>query len=199
VPVIVTARPRLRNTVDTVVICTLGGAALSLGYSIVVQLGAFTHVTYGDPSQAAFIALTLGVVQAIIFASAGAVSVMALRRKGSNTVVGLAKGVVLVVIYGLGTTLLTPYGSRGIVLTAVLALLVAGAGLVLQRIEMHTALLAEAQAAVDSDGTAPYAPAADKVCSHCRVMIPAGAGFCPSCGTSTAAMSAKGATTKKSA
>jgi hypothetical protein len=193
VPLIVTSRARMKNTVDTVVICTLSGAALSLGYSVVVQLGAFTHVTYGDPTQAAFIALTLGVVQPVIFATAAAVTVMQLRRKGSNTLAGLVKGVLLLVIYGLGTTILTPYGTRGVVLTTVLVLLVAAAGLVLARMEMHTALLAEAQAAVDADGPAPHAPAADLVCSHCRVMISAGAAFCPSCGTATAALSNRAA------
>jgi hypothetical protein len=193
VPMIVTSRERMKNTVDTVVICTLSGAALSLGYSVLVQLGAFTHVTYGDPAQVAFIALTLGVVQPVIFATAAAVTVMQLRRKGSNTVAGLVKGVLLVVIYGLGTTILTPYGTRGVVLTTVLALLVAAAGLVLARMEMHTALLAEAQTAVSADGTAPHAPAADLVCSHCRVMISAGAAFCPSCGTATAALSNRAA------
>jgi hypothetical protein len=157
----------------------------------VVQLGAFTHVTYGDPAQAAFIALTLGVVQPVIFATAAAVTVMQLRRKGSNTLAGLTKGALLVVIYGLGTTILTPYGTRGVLLTTVLALLVGAAGLVLARMEMHTALLAEAQAAVTADGSAPHAPAADRVCSHCRVMIPAGSAFCPSCGTATAALGSR--------
>jgi hypothetical protein len=191
VPIIVTGRARMKNTVDTVVICTLSGAALSLGFSVLVQLGAFTKVTYGDPAQGAFIALTLGVVQPVIFATAAAVTVMQLRRKGSNTVAGLVKGVLLVLIYGFGTTVLTPYGTRGVVLTAVLALLVGAAGLVLARMEMHTALLAEAQAAVGGEGSAPHAPAADRVCSHCRVMISAGAAFCPSCGTATAALGSR--------
>jgi hypothetical protein len=59
--------------------------------------------------------------------------------------------------------------------------------------EMHTALLAEAQAAVSGDGPTAHAPAADRVCSHCRVMIAAGAAFCPSCGTATAALGSRAA------
>ena len=143
-PVIVTQRPRMRNAVDTVVICTLSGAALSLGLSVVIQIGAFTHVTYGDPAHVAFIALNLGVIQPVIYAAAAAVTVLALRRAGANTAVGLATGLVLVLVYQLGTTLLTPYGTRGVVLTTVLGVVVAAAGLLMARAEMHTALLAEA-------------------------------------------------------
>jgi hypothetical protein len=186
-PVIVTARPRLRNAVDTVVICTLSAAALSLGFTILGQWNAFTQVTSGDPASVVFIALNWGFLQPIIFGTAAAVSVMALRRKGSNTVVGVVEGVVLVVLYKLGTTLLAPYGGRGIVLTVVVGILLAAAGLVLTRVELHTALMAEAQEAV-AGGTLLRAPEADRVCAHCSATVAAGAAFCQSCGTATAAL-----------
>jgi hypothetical protein len=112
---------------------------------------------------------------------------MALRRKGSNTVVGVAKGFVLVLIYKLGTTLLAPYGERAIVLTIVLGILLAAAGLVLTRVELHTALMAEAQEAV-AGGALLRAPDVDRVCAHCSATVGAGAAFCQSCGTATAAL-----------
>ena len=186
-PVIVTARSTLRNAVDTVVICTLSAATLSLGFTVLGQLGAFAKFSYGAPANVAFIALNWGFLQPIIFATAAAVTVMALRRKGSNTAIGIAKGIVLLVVYKLGTTLLAPYGERGIVLTVVLGILVAAAGLVLTRMELHTALMAEAQEAV-AGGALLRAPDADRVCAHCSASVAAGAAFCQSCGTATAAL-----------
>ncbi|MDT5013216.1 MAG: hypothetical protein QOH57_4833 [Mycobacterium sp.] len=186
-PVIVTARPRLRNAVDTVVICTLSAAALSLGFTVLGQWGAFTQVTSGDPGAVAFIAVNWGFLQPIIYGTAAAVSVMALRRKGSNTLVGVIEGLALIVVYKLGATLLAPYGGRGIVLTVVLGIVVAAAGLVLTRVELHTALMSEAQEAV-SGGALLRAPEADRVCGHCSGSVAAGAAFCQSCGTATAAL-----------
>lgn len=202
VPVIVTARPRMRNAVDTVVICTLSAAMLSLGMSVVVQWGAFTGVKYGDPPLVAFIAVNLGLVQPIIFGTAAAVSVLALRRPGSSTVLGVAKGLVLVLVYELGTTLLTPHASKGVVLTTVLGVIVAAAGVRLARAEIHAALLAEAQAALSGDKKLVHAPDADRVCGHCGAAISAGAAFCQACGTATAALgrpSGKAAAAKRSA
>ena len=56
--------------------CALAGAAFSLGLSVLVQRGAFTHVeaTSGDAAHVAFIALTLGFWQPIIFGTAAAVT-----------------------------------------------------------------------------------------------------------------------------
>ncbi|EUA88525.1 hypothetical protein I551_5011 [Mycobacterium ulcerans str. Harvey] len=54
--------------------------------------------------------------------------------------------------------MLTPYGTRGIVLTALAALVLAAAGLVATRASLHTALLAEAQAALTGDATLTRAP-----------------------------------------
>jgi len=188
VPVIVTSRATMRNAVDTVVICTLSGAALSLGMSIVIQRGAFTEVRTVDPALAAFIALNLGFLQPIIFGTAAAVSVMALRRAGSNTLVGLGKGLVLVLLYELATTLLNPHGVEGIVFIAVIGWVLAAVGLLLARGEMHTALLAEAQGAVRGEKSLPHAPEVDSHCAHCGAGISAGAAFCQACGTATAAL-----------
>ncbi|WP_259594351.1 hypothetical protein [Mycobacterium shottsii] len=60
--VLVTARSAFRHSVYAVVICSLSGAAFSLGLSVVIQRGAFTHLgaNAGDPAHVAFIALTLG-------------------------------------------------------------------------------------------------------------------------------------------
>jgi hypothetical protein len=61
-PLVVSARSAFRHPMDAVVACSLSSAALSLGLSVVVQHGAFTHVqgTAGDPAHVAFISLTLG-------------------------------------------------------------------------------------------------------------------------------------------
>ncbi len=197
-----TARSAFRHPVDAVVICALSGAALSLGLSVVVQHGAFTYpVTLAgvpaqgafsgltiSPTHVAFIALTLGFLQPIIFATAAAMAVVPLRGTGLNTALGLAKGLVLVVLYELATVLLTPYGSRGIVLTTLAALALAAAGLLGTRDTLHTALLAEAQAALGGDRALHRAPDVQQVCAHCGAAIGAGAAFCQACGTATAAL-----------
>ena len=68
-PLVISARPSFRHPLDVVVAGSLSGAALSLGLSVVVQHGAFTHVqvTAGDPAHVAFIALTLGFLCAALF------------------------------------------------------------------------------------------------------------------------------------
>jgi len=82
-PLLVTARAAFRHPMDVVVTCALSGAALSLGLSVVVQHGAFTHLqaTAGDPVSVAFIALTLGFLQPIVLATAAAVAVLGLRSR----------------------------------------------------------------------------------------------------------------------
>ena len=66
-PLLVTARAAFRHPMDLVVTCALSGAALSLGLSVVVEHGVFTHLqaTAGDPVSVAFIALTLGFLQPV--------------------------------------------------------------------------------------------------------------------------------------
>jgi hypothetical protein len=142
VPLLVTARAAFRHPMDVVVTCALSGAALSLGLSVVVQHGAFTHLqaTAGDPVSVAFIALTLGFLQPVILATAAAVAVLGLRSPGVNPAVGVIEGLVLVVLYELATTLLQPYGTRGIVLTTFAAFVLAWAGLLATRTALHTAV-----------------------------------------------------------
>jgi hypothetical protein len=152
-PLVISARPSFRHPLDVVVAGSLSGAALSLGLSVVVQHGAFTHVqvTAGDPAHVAFIALTLGFLQPIVLATAGTVGVLGLRRLGVNPVTGVIEGLALVVAYELATTVLHPYGTRGIVLTALAAFVLAAAGLVAARNALHAALLADAGA--DAEAT----------------------------------------------
>jgi hypothetical protein len=153
-PLLVSARAAFAHPFDVVVAASLSGAALSLGLSVVVQHGAFSHVqaTSGDPAHVAFIALTLGFLQPIVLATAAIVTVLGVRRLGVNPVTGVIEGVVLVVGYELATTLLQPYGTRGIVLTALTAFVLAGAGLVATRNGLHAAITADTGAAADAAG-----------------------------------------------
>lgn len=189
-PMLITARSAFRHPVDAAVICTLSGAAFSLGLSVVVQRGAFAHLgaTAGDPAHVAFIAFTLGFLQPIIFATAAAMAVVPLRGVGVNTASGVGKGLLLVVLYELATVMLTPYGTRGIVLTTLAALVLAAAGLLGTRDTLHTSLLAEAQAALSGGRALNRAPDTHQVCAHCGAAIGAGAAFCQACGTATAAL-----------
>ncbi|WP_231614289.1 zinc ribbon domain-containing protein [Mycobacterium nebraskense] len=200
-PMLITVRSAFRHPVDAVVICSLSGAALSLGLSVVVQHGAFTRIGARagepanafagltiDPGQAAFIALTLGFLQPVIFATAAAMAVVPLRGPGVNVTLGLAKGLVLVTLYELVTTLLTPYGTRGVMLTTLAALVLAAAGLIGARDTLHASLLAEAQRALTGDRALSRAPDTDHICAHCGATIGAGAAFCQVCGIATAAL-----------
>lgn len=200
-PMLITARRAFRHPVDAVVICSLSGAALSLGISVVVQRGAFTHIGARagqhanafagltiEPAHAAFIALTLGFLQPIIFATAAAMAVVPLRGPGASVALGLAKGLGLVVFYELVTSLLTPYGTRGVMLTALAALVLAAAGLLGTRDTLHASLLAEAQAALTGNHALSRAPDTEQICAHCGAAIGAGAAFCQVCGIATAAL-----------
>jgi hypothetical protein len=142
-PLVVSTRPAFRHRFDIVVAGTLSGAALSLGLSLVVQHGAFTHLqaTAGDPAHVAFIAVTLGFLQPIILATAATVAVLGIRRLGTSPVTGVLTGLFLVVVYELATTVLQPYGTRGLVLTALAAFVVADLGLVATRRALHVAAL----------------------------------------------------------
>jgi hypothetical protein len=159
-PLVVSARPAFRHPMDVVVACSLSGVALSLGLSVVVQHGAFAHVqaTAGDPAHVAFIALTLGFLQPIVLATAATVGVLGVRRLGLSPVAGVIQGLVLVVAYELATTLLQPDGTRGIVLTALAAFVLAGAGLLAARNGLHAAITAETGARQD---TAPSVAAVE--------------------------------------
>jgi hypothetical protein len=84
--------------------------------------------------------LTLGFLQPIVLATAAAVAVLGLRSPGVNPAVGVIEGLVLVVLYELATTLLQPYGTRGIVLIMLVAFVLAGAGLLATRNALHTAV-----------------------------------------------------------
>ena len=142
---VVSARSAFRHPMDVVVACSLSGAALSLGLSVVVQHGAFSPIqaAAGDPAHVAFISLTLGFLQPIVLATAAMVAVLGLRRLGVSPVTGVIEGLVLVLAYELATTLLQPYGTRGIVLTALAAFLLAGAGLAAARDGLHAAMFAD--------------------------------------------------------
>lgn len=144
-PLLISVRTAFRHPMDIVVACSLGGAALSLGLSIVVQHGAFSHIqaTAGDPAHVAFIALTLGFLQPIVLATAAMLGVLGLRVPGVNPLVGVLEGLALVVAYELATTLLQPYGTRGIVLTAMASFVLAGAGMLAARNGLHAAMAAD--------------------------------------------------------
>jgi hypothetical protein len=169
-PLVVSARAAFRHPTDVVVACSLSGAALSFGLSVVIQRGAFTHVqaTAGDPAHVAFIALTLGFLQPIVFATAAMVAVLGLRSRGINPVVGVIEGLVLVVLYELGTTLLAPYGIRGIVLTTLTAFVLAGAGLLAARNGLHAAMLADTGVGKDTLTAAGFGPVKHRL--HGRVV-----------------------------
>lgn len=159
-PLLVSARAAFRHPMDVVLACSLSGAASSFGLSVVVQHGAFAHVqaTAGDPAHVAFIALTLGFLQPIVLATAATVAVLGLRRWGVNPALGVFEGLLLLVAYELATTLLQPYGTRGIVLTTLAAFVLSGAGLVAARNGLHAAMVADARAGPDAAGGAGAGP-----------------------------------------
>jgi hypothetical protein len=189
-PMLMTARSAFAHPVDAVVACSLSGSALSLGMSIIVQRGAFNHLsaTAGDPAHVGFIALTLGFLQPVLFATAAAVAVLPLRGAPASAALGLAKGAVLLIVYEVAATLLTPYGTRGIVITTVVTLVLAAIGVMSARDGLHRALLAEAQAALRGDKPLTRAPHIAEICAQCGAAIGGGAAFCQVCGTATAAL-----------
>ncbi len=81
-PLAITSRPNFRHPLDAVNMSSLAGAAASLGFSVIVQHGAFTDVNWDstDPGRAAFIAFTLGFLQPIVFAASAALTSMRVRR-----------------------------------------------------------------------------------------------------------------------
>jgi hypothetical protein len=187
-PLAVTSRPAFRHPLDAVNLSSLSGAALSLGMSVVVQHGAFSQAAgaHTDPERTFFIAMTLGAVQPVLFATAAALIVLRVRRTGGNLLLGAAEGIALVLAYELVTELLSPYGSRGVVLTALVAVVLAAAGVLLVRVELHDALLGEARAALAGAGVIERAATAGQQCAHCGVEFGARAAFCQVCGTAVA-------------
>ena len=67
-------------------------------------------------------------------------AVLGLRSPGVNPAVGVIEGLALVALYELATTLLQPYGTRGIVLTMFAAFVLAGVGLLATRTALHIAV-----------------------------------------------------------
>lgn len=184
-PIIVTSRPRFAHTLDALTFAALGGASLALAESIVVQHGAFDSVTVHGTSSArdAFIALTLGFAKPVIYAAAGALTVMRLRRRNGGYPLGLLEGFLLVGVYDSAVATLSIYGDRGAVLTFIIAAVAAAVGLIRIRDEAHAALLDEAMKAT-------ITPAAHfgGHCAECGLPLVAGSAFCLACGTAIAAM-----------
>jgi hypothetical protein len=191
-PLAITSRPNFRHPLDAVNMSSLAGAAASLGFSVVVQHGAFTDVSLDntDPGRAAFIALTLGFLQPILFAAAAALASIRVRRANANPVLGIVAGLVLIVLYALSATLLNPYGTRGVVLTTVIAAFLAAVGVLLMRIELHDGLLAEARIALEADSVVEHSAVHGQICGHCGVELGAGAAFCQVCGTAVSSLAA---------
>ncbi|BDB40784.1 hypothetical protein Mkiyose1665_49520 [Mycobacterium kiyosense] len=200
-PMLVTAGRAFCHPIDALVTSSLSGAALSLGMSIAIQHDAFTRIeaTATDPAHTAFIALTLGFLQPIIFATAAAVTVVRVRSAGGAPLIGAVQGLSLVLVYELATTLLAPYGARGIVCTTVVALVLAAAGVVASRDALHRGLLLEAQAALDGPGSLVHPADSGQVCAHCGAAMVSGAAFCQACGSASAALARYGALISTSA
>ena len=127
---LVTACVAVRHPMDVVVTCALSGAVLSLGLSVVVQHGAFTHLqaTAGDPASVALIALTWDFCSGYWATAAARPSRGCAARgqpgRGRDRGPGVRQA-----LMKLATTLLVPYGYRGIALTMFAAFVLAGAGL----------------------------------------------------------------------
>jgi hypothetical protein len=185
-PVLVTGRPRFTHTLDALTFAALGGASLALAESIVVQHGSFSSSTVHNTSSArdAFIALTLGFAKPVIYAAAGAISVMRLRRRAGAYPLGLLEGFLMIGVYDSAVATLSIYGDRGAVLTFIIAAVTAAIGLVRIRDEAHAALLEEATQATAAPAGAHYGGS----CAECRLPLVSGSAFCLACGTAVAAM-----------
>jgi hypothetical protein len=184
-----TARPSFSHAVDAVNFGAASAAALALGESLTVQHGAFSiSLSSTSPASDAFIAMTLGFAKPVIYAGAAALPWLAKQRHGwsPRIVRGLLLGVLLVIAYHLAATLLGPYGQRGIVLTFLIAVVLAAIALLALRASLHVALLEEANATVLA-GTAPdRRAAAGSPCAHCGLLLLEDASFCLACGTAVA-------------
>jgi hypothetical protein len=186
-----TARTGYSHAVETINFGALVGAAFALCESIAIQHGAFSLAIHsGDPARDVFVALTLGFAKPVIYACAAALPGLQWRRFGNSAqlVVGIIEGLLLVVVFDLATILLSPYGSRGIVLTAIVAFTLGAMGLLVVRGALHEALLAEALAAVAASTTTAKLAHLGASCSHCGMAIEDDAAFCLVCGTAIATL-----------
>jgi len=183
------ARPSFSHSVDCVNFGAGAAAALALGESLTVQHGAFSlALSSTNPATDAFIALTLGFAKPVIYAGAAALPWLAKQRHGwsPRLIRGAVLGLLLVVAYHLAATLLAPYGSRGVVLTFLIAVFIACVSVLLLRTSLHSALLDEANATVLAGGAPRRRTAAGTPCAHCGLIILEDASFCVACGTAVA-------------
>jgi hypothetical protein len=187
-PVLITARPKFSHALDRLVSAAVAGVALALAESIVIQHGAFSSVTVyeTDAARDAIIALTLGFIKPLIYATAAAYVVMRMRRGNREYLSALGAGFLLIGAYDSSVATLSTYVQRGAVLTLVIATVLAGVGLLLVRDEAHKALLTEAESA--SRAGARSAGGHGGVCANCELPLLAGAAFCLACGTAVKAM-----------
>ena len=186
-PLIITARPKFGHALDALTLSALAGVAFALAESIVIQHGAFSHLTARSTNAAsdAFIALTLGFAKPVIYAAATALAVMRLRRKSGNFPLGLLEAFLLIAVYDTSVATLTTFGQRGLVFIFLIAIVVACIGLLLVRDEAHQALLMEAEEAakVEHD-VGGYGG----LCANCQMPLLEGSAFCLACGTAVKAM-----------
>lgn len=185
-PTAITARPKFSHTLDALTFAALGGTAFALTESIVIQHGAFSSITVysTDAARDAFVALTLGFLKPVVYATAAALAVMRRRSSSEQYVRGLIECFFLVAVYESAVATLSAYGQRGAVLIFLITAAAAAAGLLLVRDEAHRALLAEAEAAVgvgEVGGHGGY-------CANCQLPLLRGAAFCLACGRAVAAM-----------
>jgi hypothetical protein len=99
---------------------------------------------------------------------------------------GAVQGLLLVVAYHLAATLLAPYGARGVVLTFLIAVLIAAVSVLLLRGSLHSSLLDEANATVLAGGSPRRRTQAGTPCAHCGLIILEDASFCVACGMAVA-------------
>ncbi len=183
------ARPSFSHSVDCVNFGAGAAAALALGESLTVQHGAFSlALSSTNPATDAFIALTLGFAKPVVYVGAAALPWLAKQRHGWSPrgIRGVVVGLLLVVAYHLAATLLAPYGSRGVVLTFMIAIFIASVSVLLLRSSLHSALLDEANATVLAGGPPRRRTAAGTPCAHCGLIILEDASFCIACGTAVA-------------
>ncbi len=189
---ILAMRPAYSHAVDAVNFGAMVGVAFALGESLAVQHGAFgLTLSSTDPARVAFVALTLGMAKPVIYACAAALPWLQWRRSReipSNGALGVAEGFALVLLFDLSVVLLNPYGSRGVVLIFVVAVVLAAVGLLWVRLAVHDALIAEAVAAVAADRTTQKLASNGAACAHCQMPLVDQAAFCLVCGMSVAAM-----------
>jgi len=186
-----TSRAGYSHAVETINFGALVGTAVALGESMAVQHNAFSLAIHsGDPSRDALVAMTLGFAKPTIYACAAILPGLQWRRFHSpaRRLVGVLEGLVLVLAYGLLALLLSPYESRGIVLTALIAFVLAAAGLLRVRVALHDALLSEALAAVHASESPAKVAHPGSTCSHCGVALEPDAAFCLVCGSAVATM-----------